>query len=642
MSPKPTFRQRLQYFFDNFMSRGTIALIGGLALVTLVVIVIAAAVISLGGAALAPEGSPALPFYEAAWESLMRTFDAGTMGGDVGWGYRWVMLFVTIGGIFVVSTLIGVLTAGVESKLEELRKGRSQVLESGHTLILGWSPQILTILSELMIANENQKNARIVILADKDKVEMEDELQARVGTTGRTRTICRSGSPIDMTDIEIASPHDAKSIIILPPDGDDADSYVIKTVLALTNNPNRRTAPYHIVTQIHDPKNMDVIKMIGVKDNLLAVLTGDLISRVVAQTSRQSGLSVVYTELMNYGGEEIYFKEEPSLAGKTFGETLLQFEDSAVIGVRFINGTVSLNPPMDTRLAAADKVIAVSADDDTIRLAGLPSIPVDEKAIVTATRVHTPSPENCLILGWNECGATIVRELDNYVPKGSKALVVVDTSVSKELAEAGDILRHEQRGMKNQKVEFRQGDTTDRALLEELKASEFDHIIALSYAGLDVQAADAKTLVTLLHLRDIAEKDETPFSIVSEMLDLRNRQLAEAARVDDFIVSDHLISLMMAQLSENAELFGVFTDLFDPEGSEVYLKPVGDYVETGKPVNFYTVVEAGRRLGQVAFGYRLAGECGDAEKSYGVHTNPKKSGQVTFAPEDKIIVLAED
>jgi hypothetical protein len=35
------------------------------------------------------------------------------------------------------------------------------------------------------------------------------------------------------------------------------------------------------------------------------------------------------------------------------------------------------------------------------------------------------------------------------------------------------------------------------------------------------------------------------FSIVSEMLDLRNRELMESAKVDDFIVSDHLVSLML-------------------------------------------------------------------------------------------------
>jgi hypothetical protein len=111
--------------------------------------------------------------------------------------------------------------------------------------------------------------------------------------------------------------------------------------------------------------------------------------------------------------------------------------------------------------------------------------------------------------------------------------------------------------------------------------------------------------------------------------------------VDDFIVSEHLISLMMSQFSENAELFDVFTDIFDPEGAEIYLKPVGDYVSVGEPVNFYTVVEAARRRGETAIGYRKTSESSDAGKAYGVHTNPKKSEQVTFAQEDKIIVIAE-
>ncbi len=637
MAQKPSWRQHFRYWFDNSFAGGPLVLIGWLGLATVVLIFLATGIVIL------IHGIPAgQNIWQVFWNILSQALTPNPVDAGNPLQYLLVMLAVTLGSLFIVSILIGTLTSGIEGKVEDLRKGRSRVLENGHTLILGWSPQVFTILSELMIANENQKNACIVVFADKDKVEMEDELRDRVEKIGRTRIICRSGSPIDMTDIEIASPHEAKSIIVLPPEDDDPDSYVIKAMLALTNNPNRRAEPYHIVTQIRDPKNMDVVKLVGAKDKVLAVLTGDLIARVVAQTSRQSGLSVVYTELMNYGGDEIYFKEEPALAGKTFGEALLQYEDSAVIGMRFLNGTVSLNPAMDTLLAAADKIIAISADDVTICLAGLPSIPVDESAIVNASQPHKPLPEKCVILGWNRCTSIMIRELDNYVPKGSQIMVVVDLEASDEVAKADDEVKACARRMKNQKVTFKNGDTTDRTLLEALKVADYDHIIALSYAGLEVQAADAKTLVTLLHLRDIAEKDVTPFSIVSEMLDLRNRQLAEATKVDDFIVSEHLISLMMAQLSENAELIGVFTDIFDPEGSEIYLKPAGDYVETGKPVNFYTVVEAARRVGQVAFGYRLVRETGDAAKSYGVHTNPKKSELVTFTPEDKVIVLAED
>ncbi len=642
MTRIPSFKQRFQYFFDNYMSKGTIALIGGLAFISLMLIGAAGFVIAVGGRLLAPEGSNPPGFLEAAWLSLMRTLDAGTMGGDAGWGFRLIMLGVTLGGIFIVSTLIGVLTAGVEGKLDELRKGRSQVLESGHTLILGWSAQVFTILSELMTANANVKNARIVILADKDKVEMEDEIRARVETAGRTKVICRSGSPIDLTDLEIGSPHKAKSIIILPPEDNDPDTYVIKTVLALTNNPNRRADPYHIVTQIRDAKNMDVVRMVGERDKVQAVLMGDLIARVTAQTSRQSGLSVVYTELLNFGGDEIYFTKEPSLVGKTYGEALLSYEDSAVMGLQNADGSASLNPPMDTIIGVDNMLFALSADDDTLVTSGLPSIPVDEKVILPKGKAAPAKTEKCLVMGWNRCASTIIRELNNYVVRGSRVLVVADPSVSDEVKDVERAIRQCCGGLANQKVDFREGDTTDRTLLENIKAADYDHVIVLSYAGLGVQEADARTLVTLLHLRDIAERDETPFSIVSEMLDLRNRELAEAARVDDFIVSDHLISLMMAQLSENPALFEVFADIFDPEGSEIYLKPVGGYVESGKPVNFYTLVESARRRGETALGYRLAVEAGDAEKSYGVHTNPKKSEMVTFGADDKVIVIAEE
>ena len=632
---QPSFRQKFKYRFDNIMSRGTPAMVGMLFLLSLIVVFIAGAIISAAGFVQEGETGP-LSFGEAAWESLMRTLDSGTMGGDTGTGFRLVMLFVTLGGIFVVSALIGVLSNGLEDQMDRLRKGRSQVLENNHSLVLGWSPQIFTVLNELMIANENQNNARIVVMADKDKVEMEDEIRERVEVRGKTRIICRNGSPIDPNDLEIASPHQAKSIIVLPPENNDPDTDVIKTVLAITNNPNRRAEKYHIITQIRHAKNLPVLKLVGANDNVQAILTGDLIARIVAQTSRQSGLSVVYTELMDFGGDEIYFKNEPALTGKTYGDALLAYEDSSVLGIRKADRRILLNPPMDALIEADDQIFAISADDDTIRLSSPSLIQVKEAAIRSNSVPLKPQPEKCLILGWNRSGTTIVHELDNYVPKGSQVTVVADVyNIEKQVTAQGGKL-------KNQKLVVLEGETTDRDLLDTLNVQDYDHVIVLAYNTLEPQEADAKTLVTLLHLRDMAEKDETPFSIVSEMLDLRNRELAEATQVDDFIVSEHLVSLMMSQISENAELYDVFTDIFDPEGSEIYLKPISDYVALGEPVNFYTVIEAAKRRGQTAIGYRLEAEAGDAGKAYGVHTNPKKSGQVVFTAEDKVIVIAEE
>ena len=646
MAKKPSLRQRFQYVTDNLMSKGPGAMIVFLAVVSLVIILLVSAAVKLSGLSpsitdLASSQERAATFGEIAWMGLMRTLDAGTMGGDRGsWPFLLAMFVVTLGGVFVVSSLIGIISSGLEQKLEQLQKGRSLVLERGHSLILGWSPQVFTILSELMVANENQKQARIVILADKDKVEMEDEVRERVQTTGNTRIICRSGNPIDLTDLEIASPHEAKSIIILPPEADDPDAVVIKTVLAITNNPNRREGKYHIVTQIRDPRNMDVVKMVGMKDDVQAILTGDLIARMVAQTSRQSGLSVVYTELMNFGGDEIYFKAEPALTGKTYREALLAYEDSTVMGLQKADGTAAMNPPAATLIAPGDRIFAISADDDTIIFRDPAAGSIDQQAIHPQSASRQLGPEKTIILGWNRCAAVIIRELDNYVAPGSRVTVLVDTRVSEETARARSLINDCCGHLLNQEVVFQEGDTTERQLLEEIKAADYDHVIVLSYAGLGIQEADAKTLVTLLHLRDIAEKDQTPFSIISEMLDLRNRELAEVAHVDDFIVSDHLISLMMTQLSEDPGLEPVFQDLFDPEGSEIYLKPIGEYVDTGRPVNFHTVVEAASRRNETAIGYRLAREAGLAP-SYGVHTNPRKSEKMTFAAQDKIIVLAE-
>ena len=634
MAQRPSSRQRFQYFFDNIMSRGTPAMIGMLFIMSLIVILLAGTLVALLG--LTQLDGERLSFGEAAWASLMRTLDSGTMGGDTGTGFRLVMLFVTLGGVFVVSSLIGVISNGLEAQMDRLRKGRSLVLEEGHILILGWSSHVFTIASELNIANENQRKARIVILADKDKVEMEDELRERVELKGSMRIICRSGSPIDLTDLEIANPHTARSIIILPPENNDPDTEVIKTVLAITNNPNRRAEPYHIVTQISDERNLSVLKMIGDKDSVQAVWTGDLIARVVAQTSRQSGLSVVYTELMNFGGDEIYFKQEPGLEGKTYGEALLSYEDSCVMGLRKADGSMLMNPAMKTPIEAGDQIFALSADDDTIRLSGISAPPVDKGLIRSNGRARKAKPEKCLILGWNRSGTTIICELDHYVAKGSQVTVVADLyNIDKQI-------RNDCGKLANQKVVTKEGDTTDRELLDGLGIMDYDHVIVLAYSTLEPAEADAKTLVTLLHLRDISERDQTPFSIVSEMLDLRNRELAEVAKVDDFIVSEHLVSLMMSQLAENQDLFDVFNDIFDPEGSEIYLKPISDYVATGTPVNFYTVVEAARNQAQTALGYRIASEAGHAESSYGVHTNPKKSQIITFAPADKVIVIADE
>jgi voltage-gated potassium channel Kch len=631
---KISFRDRLRYRFDNTMSKGTIAVIGWLFVAAFLLIVGMSLIVYT-----TKLGFQDRTFFGIMWETLMRTLGTGAVGRDKGSVlFMSLMLLTTFGGIFTVSILIGLLTTGIKSKIDDFRKGRSYVTETGHVIILGWSSQIFTVISELVIANENKLRSSIVVLAQKDKIQMEDAIRDKVGTPRRTRIVCRTGNPIDLTDLEIANPDAARSIIILAPETKDPDIHVIKSVLALVNRRGRRSEPYHIIAAVRDPKNLEVARMVG-KDEAQFILASDLIARIAAQSCRQSGLSVVYTELLDFGGDEIYLKEEPSLVGKTFGDALFDFEDSSIIGLRFSDGTTRLNPPMDTMIGTGDQLIAISEDDDTIILSGLTDWGIDKGAL-RHVKPKRPAPVKILILGWNHRTKTIIRELDSYLAPGSQITVVAD-DIGLPGRGPGDQVKEIK--LKNASVSSRLGDITDRSVLNGLAANTYDDVIVLSYSDtLDAEQADANTLICLLHLRDINEKGGNSFNIVSEMLDMKNRDLAEVTHADDFIISDRLVSLAISQIAENRELSAVFADLFDSEGSEIYMKPSDLYVRTGRPVNFYTVIESARVRGEIAIGYRIVASAHDVDRSYGVTVNPDKSDLITFEPDDRIIVLAND
>ncbi|KQY26911.1 CASTOR/POLLUX-related putative ion channel [Rhizobium sp. Root482] len=632
MSKTTTWGTRLRYEFDKSMAAGPIALIGWLTVISLFVIVVAGAFLAL--TSIAPEGGEPMSFIEGTWGSLMRTFDAGTMGGDAGWSFRGVSLFVTVAGIFVFSALIGVLSSGLENKLEDLRKGRSQVLENDQTIILNWSPSIFDVISELVVANTSRKKPRIVIMANKDKVEMEDEIATKVADLKNTRIICRSGDPTDLYDLSIVNPQTSRSVIVLSPEGDDPDSQVIKSVLALVNDPNRRAKPYQIAAEIRDGRNAEVARIVGGAE-LQLILADDLISRIVVHSSRQLGLSAVYSELLDFDGCEIYTLEQPELTGKSFAAAVMAYETSTLIGLCDADGKVHLNPAPGRIFQPGEHAIIIAEDDAAIR-SGNHEIRIEKDAILPVAP-REQGPERTLILGWNRRGPIITYELSRYVAPGSQLTIAADTP---ELEVEIGALRV---AGANMAVDYRIIDTSSRADLDALDVPGYDHVLVLGYSDhMAAQPADTRTLVTLLQLRKIAEQAGRHISVVSEMTDVRNRELAEVTRADDFVVSNKLVSLMLAQASENERMAAIFDELLDEDGSEIYMRPVSDYVAIGEPVTFYTLCLAALRRGEVAIGYRRQRHTDDPRKLGGVIVNPPKSEKLLYDEKDRVIVLARD
>lgn len=632
MSNRPSasarLRDRFRYWFDNVMARGTVAVMGLLAVATVVFIGVVAVVVFVLG--LFPSNDDdGLTFFEIVWGNLMRTLDPGNMADDQGWGFRAAMLVVTIGGLIVVASLIGIISSAFDLKVEDLRKGRSRVLETDHTLILGWSPKVRTIVAELCIANESRRRSVIVILADRDKVELEDELRAIVPRRSSTRVVVRSGDPMDLGDLELGSPQSARSIILIAPeDNPDPDAVVVKMALALTNNPHRGASRLDIVGELQDSRNLEAATLVG-HDEVSWVLTRDFVSRIIVQACRQNGLSAVYAELLGFDGDEIYLTHQPRLAGSTYFDAQLAFAESSVFGI-VRDDSVILNPNADTLLVPEDQLIVLAEDDDTVALSQPGTIDPSVITAASAAGEVERRPERTLVLGYNTDLGTILHELDEYVADGSYVSVVADL-------DAPPIPT-----FSRLTIDVLQADSTSRAILESLDVPSFDHIIVLAAKDtLDAQSADAKTLVTLLHLREIGERANTELSIVSEMLDDRNREIAHVTKAQDFIVSDKLISLTLSQLSENRVLAKIFEALMSSAGCEIYLKPADLYVRPGEAADFYTVLEAARRRGETAIGYRLVAHEHDADHDYGVTLNPLKSERIEFAAGDAIVVVAE-
>ena len=633
MKSREHWGARLRYEFDKSMAGGAIALIGWLALISLIVIILAGLFLSLTG--IAPEGGEPMGFIEGAWESLMRTFDAGTMGADQGWNFRLIMLLVTLAGIFVFSALIGVISSGLEEKLSELRKGRSRVLETEHTIILNWSPSIFDVISELIIANQSRRNPRIVIMANKDKVEMEDEIAAKIADRKNTKIICRSGDPTDLYDLGIVNPQTSRSIIVLSPDGDDADSQVIKTVLALVNDPNRRPEKYMIAAEIRDADNAEVARIVGGGEMQL-VLADDLIARIVVHTSRQAGLSAVYSELLDFDGCEIYTLDQPDIVGKSFGNAVLAYDNSTLIGLCDKDGAIHLNPNPNRIIAPGERAVIISEDDASIKT-WTGDMGIDKNAIRPIIK-RGKTAERTLILGWNRRGPIIASELARYVAAGSRLTIAADTpGFESEVA----ALKLEPALLT---VQPRVIDTSSRRALDALDIPSFDHVLVLGYSDdMTAQSADTRTLITLLQLRKIGERADKHISVVSEMIDVRNRELAEVTRAEDFVVSNKLVSLMLAQASENESMAAIFDELLDEAGSEIYMRPMSDYVDISNPLNFFTVALAALRRGEVALGYRRQrADDPDIRNLGGVVVNPNRSEKITYTDSDMLIVLAAD
>lgn len=615
---------RLRYYFDNSLSKAGYFVLYAFILLTILSAVTTAFSLWVYGTPLANASDPT---------DFMNNLLARMFGilGDVPtatWADRLTSLLAWIAGTGVNAIVIGFAATAITGVIENLKAGKSPVINKNHTLILGWSNRIFPIISELAIANSNVRGASVVIFANHDRVTMEDEIRSRTGNLGKLKIVTRKGDPTNPSDLARANLGVAKSVIILDAD-DSGDATVVSTVLAVKaaiNNPK-----ISIVAEVDDAETAQALTS-ATNGQVQTVRSHDIIARVTAQASRQPGLATVILDLLDFDGDEIYFSTIPALEGKTYGDALLAFNEASVIGLLDGQGVTHLNPKASTKIAKGTKIIAIAEDDDRVTYTGVDK----SKAPIVAKRAaKAKTAEHILVIGWSSMGRSVLTELAQFLPKGSTVHIVatpkyVDPAELAALKFGGIVVSYSATS----------GDLAE--LVKAASARAYDEIIILGYRNaISESEADAQTMLTMLQMNALFENPHNkvqPTRMIAEILDSRKAELARVAAVDDLVISDNLAALLVAQVAENPGLSPVFTDLFDAEGASVNMRNIETYAPLKKSVAFSQLVAAGVAHNESVIGYRIAAEA-RTTAAQGVILNPAKNAE--FSPEvgDTLIVI---
>ena len=165
---KVSFKQRFRYRFDNFFSRG------GTSIFLVLISMFGLALLLMGFLRILTNFIHPDPFDQnisqwttQLWRAALQVVDIGSLAedSDAGALNKSLGVVTSLTGLALVSTMLAFITSIFKEKLESLRKGKSTVIESGHTIILGFGIRTIEIIKELIEANASEKDAAVVVLA---------------------------------------------------------------------------------------------------------------------------------------------------------------------------------------------------------------------------------------------------------------------------------------------------------------------------------------------------------------------------------------------------------------------------------------------------------------------------------------------
>lgn len=425
--------------------------------------------IGFGGLALYAVSDGSLA--EALWLSWTFVADSGNHADRVGTGQRIVSVSISSGGMLIFAMMLGLVSDAISEKVDSLRKGKSEVIERNHILILGWSDKLGSLLKQLAIANKSIGGGVVVVLAERDKEEMEMDIAKLEFDFMGTSVICRSGSPLILADLKKVSVSKARAIIVLASDenADQSDARALRVVLSLTGV--KEGLKGHVVVEMSDLDNEPLVKLVG-GELIETVVAHDVIGRLMIQCALQPGLAQIWENILGFENAEFYVKRWPQLDGMCFEDVLISFPEAIPCGIKVASdgGKIILNPEDNYVLREGDEVLVIAEDDDTYAPGPLPEVHrVPFHGVISPPKY----PERILFCGWRRDIDDMILVLEAFLAPGSELWMFNEVPIKereKKLTDGGfDIF-----GLVNIKLVHHEGNAVIRRHLEDLPLETFD------------------------------------------------------------------------------------------------------------------------------------------------------------------------
>lgn len=613
---KPTLRQRLRYWFDNRMANGSLGLIRILFAATIIVIlIIAFLILALG---FSEDGDVRGVFWETmstvinAW---MPSYEDGSIG------YIILMALAAISGLLVTSVLIGIFSSAIEEKITSLKNGNSAIIEEDHIVLLGYVDGEYMLIQQLVNASADDRRC-VVIAGSAERSEMEESIRNNVEIPEKVRLVCRNIDIYDPASLKKCCIERAQAVIINPMN--DIDT--VKAILAVSRVLRGDAGKVRVYSVVSESKYLLPDSFVK-ENNCTQLLANRILSKVIAHSCTQPGISPTLMEFLDYDGCNLYGIDLPEAEGLTFEDASLRLSGGVLLGF-CSNGLYRVNPALETIIGHGDKLLVFTGDPEALTLA-------EEADVVLRLSDKVPAEktqEDILILGVNEEITTVLQELPSNT--GKVRIAGANDEYKPLIEECVRLLQNGEH--RNMSVEMICGTVPDNpeTLAEMIHGA--GHVVLLNDHEKDEDEADTENIMRLLNLKTIRREKALSFSITAELRRELSQRLADTGDNTDFVVASNMVSLFLSQLADSPDLESVFRELLSSDGNEIYLKSADDLCFAGK----ITVREA--RKAALRKGCVLLGIMHEENGVKSPLFDPPLERVISLDDNDRLIVISKD